>query len=155
MIRFQDLTVCDVMTTDPICLSSDTTLEEAEVLLLEAGIDEAPIIGDSGEYQGSCSVRDLLRARREGSGPRTVGGLGSPPTPSCSGSLRLAQACQLMIREHSRRLIVVVEGRPVGVVSSVEAARVLACLEDLSHERKPWNFKPFQEGSSPPIEDSA
>ncbi|MBL4844591.1 MAG: CBS domain-containing protein [Planctomycetes bacterium] len=153
MIRFQDLTACDVMTPNPLCLDSDATLTEAEELLLSAGVDEAPIVGDSGEYLGSCSVRDLLLARRERNGARTVGGLPKRATPTCSGSLRLAQACQLMIRERSRRIVVVAGGRPVGIVSCTEAARVLACLEDLSHARKPWNFTPFEEGTHP--EESA
>lgn len=153
MIRFQDLTVKDVMTPDPICLPSDATFAEAEAILLEAEIEEAPILGEEGEYRGSCSLRDLLLARRSGDGPRTVGSLQGGGSPTCSGSLRLAQACQLMIRERAHRVVVVEDQRPIGLVSCVEAARVLACLEDLSHSRKSWTFKPFEEGL--PTEESA
>tara|TARA_R110002072_G_scaffold87431_2_gene197344 strand:+ start:2081 stop:2506 length:426 start_codon:yes stop_codon:yes gene_type:complete len=134
------------MTPDPLCLPSDATLAEAEAILLEAGIEEAPILDEEGRFRGSCSLRSLLGARREGGGIRTVGGLGGKPSPTCSGELRLAQACQLMVRERAYRVVVVEDGRPVGLVSCVEAARVLACLEDLSHSRKTWSFKPFQEG---------
>ena len=148
MIRFQDLTVKDVMTPDPLCLPSDATLAEAETVLLDAGIDEAPILDEEGGYRGSCSLRKLLEARRSGGSVQTVGGLTGKSSPTCSDELRLAQACQLMIRERSQRLVVVKEGRPVGIVSCVEAARVLACLEDLSHSRKTWTFRPFEEGAS-------
>lgn len=149
MIRFQDLTVQDVMTPEPMCLPSDATLAEAEELLLDAGVEEAPILDEEGFYRGSCSLRKLLDARRKGTAAMTVGGLSGKVSPTCEGDLRLAQACQLMIRERSHRVVVVEEGRPVGLVSCVEAARVLACLEDLSHSRKTWTFKPFQEGVHP------
>jgi len=149
VIRFQDLTVADVMTPEPLCLPSDATLTEAEEVLLAAGIEEAPILDEGGLYRGSCSLRDLLSARRDGAGVRTVGGLTGKASPTCAGDLRLAQACQLMIRERAHRVVVVDEGRPIGLVSCVEAARVLACLEDLSHSRKSWTFKPFEEGACP------
>lgn len=149
MIRFQDLTVQDVMTPSPVCLSSDVTLFEAEDILLAAGIEEAPILDEEGAYRGSCSLRKLLEARRAGGPPLTVGALNGKVSPTCSGQLRLAQACQLMIRERAHRVVVVEEGRPVGMVSAVEAARVLACLEDLSSSRKTWSFKPFEEGVHP------
>lgn len=149
MIRFQDLTVADVMTPEPLCLPSDATLTEAEGILLAARVEEAPILDEEGLYRGTCSLADLLRARREAATVQTVGGLGGTSSPTCDGDLRLAQACQLMIRERAHRVVVVKEGRPIGLVSCVEAARVLACLEDLSHSRKTWSFKPFEEGVCP------
>jgi CBS domain-containing protein len=149
VIRFQDLTVKDVMIPEPICLPSDATLAEAEGVLLDAGIEEAPILDEAGKFRGSCSLRQLLDARRTGANVGTVGGLGGHVSPTCESSLRLAQACQLMIRKHSRHVVVVEDGKPIGLVSCVEAARVLACLEDLSHSRKTWTFKPFEEGTHP------
>ena len=135
MIRFQDLLVSDVMTADPVSLPSDATLAEAEALLLERGLEAAPVIDDEGLYLGSCGLRLLLEARRAGlPKARTVGCLELEREHVCGAELRLAQACQQMIRERAHRLVVVEGARPIGVVSSVEAARVLACLEDMSSQ---------------------
>lgn len=136
MIRFQDLLVSDVMTADPITLPSDATLAEAEVLLLDKGLEAAPVVDDEGVYLGSCGMRLLLQARRDAlPKARTVGCLELEREHVCTADLRLAQACQQMIRERAHRLVVVEGERPVGVVSSVEAARVLACLEDMGAQR--------------------
>lgn len=138
MIRFQDLTVADVMTPDPVCLPADATLGEAERLFLDTGLEEAPVTDDEGRYLGSCGLRHLLAVRcASGASPRTVGGLELRPGPICDAEIRLAQACQHMIRERAHRLIVLDDQeRPIGVVSSVEAARVFACVEDMSNARR-------------------
>lgn len=150
MIRFQDLCVADVMTREPVCLSEETTLFEAEELLLGRELEAAPVLDRDGLFQGSCGIRTLLQARRAASpDEQSVGGLELELGRTCEPSLRLAQACQQMIREHAHRLVVLEEGRPIGIVSSIEAARVLACLEDLSQRQTSDRLRAALDPSSP------
>ncbi|MGE0710605.1 MAG: CBS domain-containing protein [Planctomycetota bacterium] len=147
MIRYQDLRVKDVLSGPPRTYPADATLDEAEeaLLLEDPSCEGVLVVDDDGNFLGSITLCDLVRARRERSA-RTVGGAMHRDVPTCGPDERLARACQLMIRGRSHRCVVLDGRRPLGAVTVTDAARVMACLEDLSR-RGPvrHTFKPFEE----------
>jgi len=128
MIR-TDLRVADLMTLDPVTVARDATIEEAEALLREFRISGLPVVDDDERLVGVISQTDLLylamptvRAliRHRDSGIR-VGEVMSTPPITIDATSTLAEAARIMSREHLHRLVVVdIDGRPVGVLSSMD-----------------------------------
>jgi predicted transcriptional regulator len=143
MIRFNDLQVKDVMSNEVLCLPTDATLSEAEASLLEAGFEGAPVVDDDGCYLGTLGLLELTRARADAS-IRTVGAAMRTDEPTCSETLALAEACQLLVKSRAHRCVVLRDRRPCGVVTGIDAARVLACLHD---QGEGWTFQPIDDAS--------
>ena len=57
---------------------------------------------------------------------------------TCEGSMALTLACERMVRARTHQLLVVDGGRLVGVLSSTDVVRAVACIDDL---RKSGRFK--------------
>jgi acetoin utilization protein AcuB len=51
----------DVMRSDPVSASPDTSVEDAASMLLEHTISCLPVIGDDAQIQGIVTSKDLLR----------------------------------------------------------------------------------------------
>jgi len=134
MIR-TDLRVADLMTLDPVTVARDATIEEAEALLREFRISGLPVVDDDERLVGVISQTDLLylamptvRAliRHRDSGIR-VGEVMSTPPITIDATSTLAEAARIMSREHLHRLVVVdIDGRPVGVLSSMDFVALAA-----------------------------
>ena len=54
----------DVMRSDPVSASPDTSVEDAASMLLEHTISCLPVIGDDAQIQGIVTSKDLLRCLR-------------------------------------------------------------------------------------------
>ncbi len=52
----------DVMRSDPVSASPDTSVEDAASTLLEHTISCLPVIGDDAQIQGIVTTKDLLRS---------------------------------------------------------------------------------------------
>lgn len=112
--------VRDVMTPDPVTLDGQTPVAEATRAMRDAGIRDV-MITHSAEPQGLLTDRDVVvRALAEGRDPATT------PVGECCSSDGLVttspdtspdEAIALMRRNTIRRLPVVEDGRPVGMVS--------------------------------------
>jgi CBS domain-containing protein len=122
-------TVEEIMTTNPRTVNVDDTVQDAARVMRDNDIGDAIVVED-GQVTGILTDRDIaVRAVAEGrdadstkvSDICTTGIEAIEPNASVDDALR-------MMREHDiRRLPVVKNGRPVGIIS----------LGDLAVEREP------------------
>jgi CBS domain-containing protein len=121
--------VRDVMTADPATVSLDTTVTEAATAMRDGGFGSVVVVEDE-EVRGILTDRDItVRAVAEGQDPdeTKVGDICSS-TPTClSPQDSVKDAIETMREEKVRRVPVVDDGRPVGIVS----------LGDLAADREP------------------
>ncbi|MGE0710679.1 MAG: HPP family protein [Planctomycetota bacterium] len=143
MLQIGDLRVGDVMTPTPTALPADTTVGAAYRVLLRERVHSAPILGHNGELLGVASVTELLEAlgdalesesvateRLTRAVNRRVVDL-VPDRPSvCPPDLSIPDACEQMVHERVRRLVVTKEDVPIGILSAIDVVRAVACLSD-------------------------
>ena len=124
-----DQTVQDLMTPQPITMpASDSVVMAAEVMR-EADIGDVLVTRDN-EVCGIVTDRDIVvRVVADGRDPRTVlvGEVCSPSLTSVTPSESVERALELMREKALRRIPVVDDGRPVGILS----------IGDLAVERDP------------------
>lgn len=144
MLSVSDLTVADVMTTNPVSLRPDATLADASTALLNKRLTCAPVVGADESPLTVVSTSDLLRAyTASGSDCAKVAQQGIATAVqqvpvTVESSLSLTEACERMVRARTHQLLVVDEGRLVGVLSTTDVVRAVACIDDL---RKSGRFK--------------
>jgi CBS domain-containing protein len=133
------LRVRDVMTPDPIVLDPQLPLKTAALLLFHAEVSGAPVVAEDGTLVGVLSERDLLAKEapvRFGLGrsaaqeerrqkARTVADACSSPAAVAVPDARLADAARDLLDRDISRLVVIDEGRVVGIMSRHD---VLAAL---------------------------
>lgn len=121
--------VHEVMSREPICLSSNTALIDVARQMREYDIGDV-LLTDDDRISGMITDRDIvIRALAAGRDPTgtTAGEIASRDLITLSPDDPLDRAVQLM-REHSvRRLPVCQDGRPIGMVS----------IGDLAMQRDP------------------
>ncbi|MFE0798516.1 CBS domain-containing protein [Streptomyces sp. NPDC058812] len=121
--------VRDIMTGDPVTVQPQTSVTAVARLMRDRDLG-AVLVTDGDELRGLVTDRDLVvRSVAEGGDPEqtTVAGACSDDVVTVRSDDELNRAVELM-REHAvRRVPVVDDGRPVGIVS----------LGDLAMERDP------------------
>ena len=73
----RDLPVTEIMSSPAITLSPDTTVEEAIGVLVEQGIDGAPVVDENGRLVGLLDDDDLIVAEARLHAPTTIEILGA------------------------------------------------------------------------------
>lgn len=119
----------DVMTKDPVVLPPTTTLGDAARRMRDDAIGDV-LIEDAGELRGLVTDRDIVvRAVAEGRDvtTTTLADVCSPDLVTLTPSDAVEDAVRLMTEHAVRRVPVVEDGRPVGIVA----------LGDLAVERDP------------------
>jgi predicted kinase/CBS domain-containing protein len=122
-------TVREVMTAKPLALQEGTTLVEAAAAMRNHDVGDVVLLNDD-QVTGIVTDRDIMvRAVAEGMDPNStvLAQIASKDLTTISPEATVDEAVELMRRESVRRLPVVEEGRPVGIVS----------LGDLAVERAP------------------
>ena len=120
----------DVMTPNPMTVPADAELVDVAQLMRTADVGVAIVVRDDGTLCGILTDRDIVvRAVAEGLSPREVTAEQvCTPDLTVLGPESTAQEAASLMRERAvRRLPVVEDGRPIGVVS----------LGDLAVERDP------------------
>ena len=127
--KTSDLRVADLMTIDPVVVSIDATIEEAEELLRQHRITGLPVVNGGSRLVGVISQTDLLYLavpavqaliRHRESGIR-VGEVMSTPPVTIAADATVRQAAQTMVDERFHRLVAVdASGRPIGVISAMD-----------------------------------
>ncbi|HVL96682.1 MAG TPA: CBS domain-containing protein [Solirubrobacteraceae bacterium] len=111
--------VNEVMTHDPRTVDSGAPLVEAAREMKEADAG-AILVADDGRFKGLVTDRDIVvRAIAEGKDPKstTVGEICTSAAQTLTPDSSVEDAIRLM-REHAiRRIPVVQDGRPVGIVA--------------------------------------
>lgn len=130
-----DLRVGDLMTIDPIAVSVDASIEDAEELLRVHHISGLPVVDADGRLVGVISMTDLLylavpsvRAliRHRERGIR-VGEVMSTPPVTIESTATLREAARLMHEDRLHRLVAVnADGRPIGVISAMDFVALAA-----------------------------
>jgi CBS domain-containing protein len=122
-------TVEQIMTTNPRTVNVDDTVLQAAQMMRDNDIGDVIVVED-GQVTGIVTDRDIaVRAVAEGRDPEptTVGDIATTGVQAIEPDASVDDALRMM-REHDiRRLPVVKNGRPVGIVS----------LGDLAVEREP------------------
>jgi CBS domain-containing protein len=117
----------DVMTSDPIVMPSDATIVEAARAMRDKDIGDV-IVLDDGEVCGIVTDRDLVvRALADASDPHgtKLGEVCSKNLTTLEPESKVGEAVTLMRDKALRRLPVIENGKPIGIVS----------LGDLAMER--------------------
>ena len=131
----EDLIVADLMSLEPVVITADAPLEDAERLMRERAVSGLPVVDAEGSLIGVISQTDVIEdgdipmailLRRRPSGLR-VGELMTSPAVTITPTAPLREAARLMRDRHIHRLVVV-EGdeRPIGVLSATDFVALYA-----------------------------
>jgi CBS domain-containing protein len=111
--------ISDVMTKDPATLDVMSTAADAAMMMRERDIGDV-LVTDGDKLRGIVTDRDIVvRAVAENRNPLavTVGEICSDDVTSLAPNDSISDAVKLMSDRALRRLPIVDDGRPVGIVS--------------------------------------
>lgn len=109
-----------VMSADPVTLAMSASVHEAAKAMRDLDIGDVVVLDDSGSVSGIVTDRDIaIRAvaERADISDMTVGEICSRDLQMLSPSDSVGDAVRLMTEKAIRRLPIVEDGRPVGIVS--------------------------------------
>ncbi len=111
--------VRELMTPDPEHLSADDTLVTAAQRMRDADVGSLPICDAEGQVTGIVTDRDIVvRALAEGKGPDArVDDVATTAVQSLTPDQTVDDAIEIVRSQNVRRVPVVQDGRPVGIVS--------------------------------------
>lgn len=121
-------TLSDVMTPNPATLPSSATVVEAAHEMKDKDIGDVIVLDDNNQVYGIVTDRDIVvRTLAEEKDPNqvTLKDIASTNLTALSPDSRVGEAMKVMSEKAVRRLPVVDNGKPVGIVS----------LGDLAQER--------------------
>ncbi len=130
--------VADAMTTDPVTLREDHSVQHAGVILLREGISGAPVLDHHGVLIGVFSHADVLArfaAPRERRGALarlddrhasavTVGEACTRPAVTIGRDATIDTAARELLDRDIGRLVVVDEGEIVGILSRTDVLKL-------------------------------
>ncbi|OAR26883.1 CBS domain-containing protein [Streptomyces sp. ERV7] len=121
-------TARDLMTVDVRCVPASETLDRAAQLMRDLNIGALPVRGSDGTLTGIVTDRDIvvkvLAAGKEAA-EVTAGDLADGRPRTVSADADAAEAVRVMSDARIRRLVVVDDGEPVGVITEADLARHL------------------------------
>jgi CBS domain-containing protein len=138
MDRIQELRVDEVMTPAPVCLQAECTIAGAIAFLVREHYQAAPILDAAGQLVGLVTrthLLGLLSTLLEGGhehltlGEVVARGIDDAIDRAplrCSSGMRLKDASKLLVREHAPALLVVRDGRLVGILTLRDVVRAMA-----------------------------
>ena len=118
--------VHEIMTSNPTCCSTDTTIQEAAKLMDEKSVGAIPVINDAGEPVGIITDRDICcGAVAEGKAADTpVSDVMSDDLLTVSPDEDVKSCCSKMEEKQVLRSVVTDEsGKCCGVVAQADVAR--------------------------------
>lgn len=110
-------TVAEFMTTNPVTVPSDSSIEEAARLMRQYDVGILPVM-DGDSFRGVVTDRDIVvKAIAEGRFDEHVGAIVSSSIVTVTPEDDVERATELMSESDVRRLPVTVGGQLVGIVS--------------------------------------
>jgi CBS domain-containing protein len=109
----------EVMTSDPHTVSTDATLQDAAREMKSDDIG-AVLVEEKGSVAGILTDRDIVvRAIAEGRDPSStkVGDVATRDVKTLTPDSTVEDAIKIVREQHVRRIPVVQDGRPAGIVS--------------------------------------
>ncbi len=110
----------EVMSGDPVTMAMSSSVVEAAQAMSRSDIGDVLVVNDAGELHGILTDRDItVRVVAEQMDPTgtTVGDVCTTGLQTLSPEDSVGDAIQLMTDSAVRRLPIVENGKPVGVVS--------------------------------------
>ncbi|MFF1482152.1 CBS domain-containing protein [Streptomyces sp. NPDC058301] len=121
-------TARDLMTVDIRCIPASETLDRAAQLMRDHNIGALPVKNSDGTLTGIVTDRDIvvkvLAAGKEAA-EVSAGDLAEGTLRTVSADADAAEAVRVMSDARIRRLVVVDDGEPVGVITEADLARHL------------------------------
>jgi CBS domain-containing protein len=130
--------IAELMQTDVQTILPDTPAADAATVLAEARVSALPVVDDGGGLVGVISATDILaleeetegrRARETVLGKTRVRDIMTPDPLTISPDAEVSEAARRMLEADVHRLIVIAEGRIVGVISTTDIMRAVALKE--------------------------
>ncbi|WP_371650342.1 MULTISPECIES: CBS domain-containing protein [unclassified Streptomyces] len=118
----------DLMTVDVRCIPASETLDRAAQLMRDHNIGALPVKGSDGTLTGIVTDRDIVvkvLAAGKDAADVTAGDLADGKPRTVSADADAAEAVRVMSDARIRRLVVVDDGEPVGVITEADLARHL------------------------------
>lgn len=112
--------VSAVMTSDPVCVGTDATVVDAARAMRDSDVGDVLVTDGDGSIVGIVTDRDIaVRAVADGTDPSTahISEVCSSDVKTLSPDQSVDDAIALMGDRALRRVPVVEDGRPVGIVS--------------------------------------
>jgi CBS domain-containing protein len=132
-------TVRDIMARNPVSLPPDTSIEQAAQRMRDDDIGNV-IVGDENNLQGIVTDRDIVvRALADGRTNATLGEIATGNVTTIEADRPADEAARIMREENIRRLPVVENGQPIGIISIGDLAIQLdddSALADISAARE-------------------
>jgi CBS domain-containing protein len=126
--KFEDATVLDAMRVGVVSCAADTPLREAARMMATYRIHAIVVFDLEGGPWGVASDLDLVAAAGQDLDRRTVSEVAGTKLVSVRAEESLARAAELMAEHRVAHLVVVHpdDGHPVGILSTLDVAGVLA-----------------------------
>jgi len=127
------LHVSTAMSRGVITISGDADVSEAARRMLEHRIRSLPVVED-GSLVGIVTTTDLLKPLRESEEP--VEKVMTRDVITISPEDRAIHARRLMLDNHISRLVVVEEGRIVGIITERQLGRALGAFREVADSKQ-------------------
>ena len=132
-----DVPVSEIMSRDLIKISFEASIWEAARMMSQHKIGSVIVVDWEGRTIGILTERDLItRAVVQERNLRTfpVGRIASKPVVSVSPETRICEALKLMTSKNIRRLVVLEDGIPLGILTVSDVLRIVPDLYDTLQE---------------------
>ncbi|MGX7828662.1 CBS domain-containing protein [Actinokineospora sp. 24-640] len=136
-------TARELMTPDPVCVDSSSTIREAARKMASSSVGSLPICGEDGKLKGMITDRDIVvKVLAEGKDPMAVhvGELAQGEAVTVGADDDAETVLRTMASHDVRRLPVIDGHTLVGIIAQADVARALpkqtvgALLADISSD---------------------
>ncbi|MFG3280930.1 CBS domain-containing protein [Streptomyces sp. NPDC048111] len=121
-------TARDLMTADVRCVPASETLDRAAQLMRDHGVGALPVKSSDGELSGIVTDRDIVvkvLAAGKDAAKVTAGELAEGGVHTVDAGADASLAVKAMSEARIRRIVVVEDGTPVGMIAEADLARKL------------------------------
>lgn len=131
-VGYEAVTIASAMHRGVVTCRPETPLKKVAQMMAGHRIhsvvvwSEAQEADEEGTLWGVVSDLDLARAIATGEGGSTARAVTSAPVVTVAPEESIRRAAELMVDHGVAHLVVTKRGRPVGVISTLDLARVLA-----------------------------
>ena len=121
----------DVMSSSVLTVNTDTTLNEIIKLLVENNVTGLPVVDEDMILLGVVTEKDVLRTLYRKEKGKTVKDLMSSDVVSFDENEDLIIIFKCLVENSFRRVPITSSGKLVGIISSMDACRLLSDPEAL------------------------